>query len=153
MPLFTELSMTTVWSIAIVVFLVIEGITVGIASVWFAIGSLCALIAAACGAELWIQTCIFLAVSVLTLCFTRPIVKKYINGRVQPTNADIVIGKECRVTEEINNVAGTGAVYVDGKTWTARSIDDSVVSEGELVRAERIEGVKLIVTKAMEMAK
>ena len=150
MPLFTEISMTAVWGIGIVVFLVIEGITVGIASVWFAIGSLCSLIASACGAELWLQMVIFFAVSVLTLIFTRPIVKKHINGKVQPTNADLVIGTECRVTEEINNIAGTGAVYVRGKTWTARSLDDEIIPEGELVCAQRIEGVKLIVKKTVE---
>ncbi len=77
--------------------------------------------------------------------YTRPLVKKYVNNKVEPTNADIVIGKECRVTERIDNIAGTGAVYVDGKTWTARSEDDTPIAEGELVTAVRIDGVKLIV--------
>lgn len=153
MPLFAEMTMTGVWVAAIVVFLVIEGITVGIASIWFAIGSLCALIASMLGAELWLQICIFLVVSAVTLYFTRPIVKKYINGKVEPTNADMLIGKDCRVTETIDNIAGTGAVYVDGKTWTARSVDDEPIYEGELVRAERIEGVKLIVSKTEETVK
>lgn len=153
MPLFAELTMTTVWVAAIVVFLVIEGVTVGIASIWFAIGSLCALIAEMLGAKLWLQICIFLVVSAVTLYFTRPIVKKYINGKVEPTNADMLIGKECRVTETVDNIAGTGAVYVDGKTWTARSVDDEPIYEGALVKAQRIEGVKLIVSKTEETVK
>ena len=59
----------------------------------------------------------------------------------------MIIGKECRVVETVDNISGTGAVYVDGKTWTARSADDEVIGEGELVKAIRIEGVKLIVSK------
>ena len=39
----------------------------------------------------------------------------------------------------------TGAVYVDGKTWTARSADGSVLPAGSRVEIRRMEGVKLIV--------
>ena len=113
---------------------------------------LAALIAELLGAALWLQITLFLVVSALTLYFTRPLVKKYVNGKVQPTNADALIGKECKVTENIDNLNGTGAVYVDGKTWTARSDDDEVIEVGQTVIAERIEGVKLIVAKAAETA-
>ena len=113
---------------------------------------LAALIAELLDAALWLQITLFLVVSALTLYFTRPLVKKYVNGKVQPTNADALIGKECKVTENIDNLNGTGAVYVDGKTWTARSDDDEVIEVGQTVIAERIEGVKLIVAKAAETA-
>ena len=113
---------------------------------------LAALIAELLGAALWLQITLFLVVSALTLYFTRPLVKKYVNGKVLPTNADALIGKECKVTENIDNLNGTGAVYVDGKTWTARSDDDEVIEVGQTVIAERIEGVKLIVAKAAETA-
>lgn len=142
--------MTMIWLIAAIAFAVIEALTVGLTSVWFALGSLVALLAELLGAELWLQITLFLVVSALTLYFTRPIVKKYVNSKVEPTNADMLIGKECRVTETIDNIAGTGAVYVDGKTWTARCDDESVIAEGELVIALRIEGVKLIVKKTVE---
>lgn len=147
MPIFAEMSMTTFWIIAMVVFLVIEAVTVGIVSVWFAIGALFAMVTAMLGANLWVQIAVFLVVSAVTLYFTRPLVKKYVNNRVEPTNADMLIGKECRVVETIDNLTGTGAVYVDGKTWTARTVDEEIISEGQLVKAERIEGVKLIVSK------
>ena len=137
MPL--EFTMTTLWLIAMVLFLVVE------VCIWFAAGSLIALLSAMLGAPVWLQVLIFLVVSAVTLYYTRPLVKKYVNNKVEPTNADIVIGKECRVTERIDNIAGTGAVYVDGKTWTARSEDDTPIAEGELVTAVRIDGVKLIV--------
>ncbi len=147
MPIFAEMSMTTFWIIAMVVFLVIEAVTVGIVSIWFAIGALFAMVTAMLGANLWVQIAVFLVVSAVALYFTRPLVKKYVNSKVEPTNADMLIGKECRVVETIDNISGTGAVYVDGKTWTARTIDEEIIPEGQLVKAERIEGVKLIVSK------
>ena len=147
MPVFAEMSMTTFWIIAMVVFLVIEAVTVGIVSVWFAIGALFAMVTAMLGANLWVQITVFLVVSAIALYFTRPLVKKFVNNKVEPTNADMLIGKECRVVETIDNLSGTGAVYVDGKTWTARTVDEEIIPEGQLVKAERIEGVKLIVSK------
>ena len=147
---FGSISATAFWIAAMVLFLVVEALTVGLASIWFAVGSLAAMICAMLNAAVWLQIIVFLVVSAAALYFTRPLAKKYINGRKQPTNADMIIGKECKVTEKIDNLAGTGAVYVDGKTWTARSDSDEVVEEGELVYALRIEGVKLIVNKAKE---
>lgn len=147
MPMLAEMSMTTFWIIAMVVFLVIEAVTVGIVSVWFAIGALFAMVTAMLGANLWVQITVFLVVSAIALYFTRPLVKKFVNNKVEPTNADMLIGKECRVVETIDNLSGTGAVYVDGKTWTARTVDEEIIPEGQLVKAERIEGVKLIVSK------
>lgn len=128
-----------------VLFLAVEAVTVGLVCIWFAAGSLIALLAAMCGAQLWLQIVAFLVVSAATLYFTRPLVKRYVNSKVEPTNADMVIGKECRVTETVDNIAGTGAVYVDGKTWTARSENDEIIPEGTLVTAKSIDGVKLIV--------
>ena len=147
MPMFAEMSMTTFWIIAMVVFLVIEAVTVGIVSVWFAIGALFAMVTAMLGANLWVQITVFLVVSAIALYFTRPLVKKFVNNKVEPTNADMLIGKECRVVETIDNLSGTGAGYVDGKTWTARTVDEEIIPEGQLVKAERMEGVRLIVSK------
>ena len=147
MEFLNGIGMTGVWIIAVVAFLAVEGITVGLTAIWFALGSLAAMFCALAGGAVWLQIVLFLLVSAVALYFTRPLVKKHINGKVIPTNADAVIGKECRVTETVDNIAGTGAVYVDGKTWTARSVDDSVIEKGTLVAAQRIEGVKLIVEK------
>ena len=147
---FGSISATAFWLIAMAVFLIVEAVTVGLAAIWFAAGSLVAMICAMLNAPIWLQIVVFLVVSAVALYFTRPLVKKYINNKVEPTNADMTIGKECRVTETINNIAGTGAVYVDGKTWTARSEDDEIIEAGELVTPIRIEGVKLIVKKAKE---
>lgn len=138
--------MTAVWLIAMIVLLIIEGIVPGLVSIWFAIGAFAAMISAILGAPLWLQVLWFFAVSILTLCLTRPFAKKYVNSRATPTNADMLIGKECVVTEAIDNVLGTGAVTVDGKVWTARTEEpDGKAETGKVMTVVRIEGVKLIV--------
>ena len=138
-------NMSIVWVVRMVVFLVVEAATAGLTCIWFAVGSLAALIAALFDAQLWLQIVWFLVISFVTLYFTRPLVKKYVNSRSQPTNADMVIGKEALVTEDIDNVEATGAVSVGGKVWTARSADGGRIKSGAVVSVLRIEGVKLIV--------
>ena len=137
--------MNWVWLLAIIIFVVVEVSTVSLTCIWFALGALAALLTGMFGGSLWLQVAWFFIVSIATLVATRPLVKKYINGKVQPTNADMTIGQTCVVLEPISNASGTGAVKVGGKVWTARSVDDSVFAPGERVVAVRIEGVKLMV--------
>ena len=140
------MDMTVVWLIAMIVLLVVEGVVPGLISIWFALGALAALISALLHAPLWLQIVWFLVVSIAALALTRPLAKKYINSKTQPTNADMLIGKECVVRESIDNVLGAGAVSVDGKVWTARTENDDIkVPEGSRAVVVRIEGVKLIV--------
>ena len=140
------MDMTVVWLIAMIVLLVVEGVVPGLISIWFALGALAALVSALLHAPLWLQIVWFLAVSIVALALTRPLAKKYINSKTQPTNADMLIGKECVVRESIDNVLGAGAVSVDGKVWTARTeSDDMKAPEGSRAAVVRIEGVKLIV--------
>ncbi len=139
-------NMSIVWVVIMVVFLVVEAATAGLTCIWFAIGALASLIAALFGAPIWLQLVWFFVVSVVTLYFTRPLVLKYVNSRSQPTNADMVIGKEALVTEAIDNVESAGAVAVGGKVWTARSENGEPIEVGSIVTVLRIEGVKLIVS-------
>jgi len=139
-------SMTAVWVVLMIVFLIIEGAAPGLVSIWFALGSLAALIAAVLGAQLWVQGLWFVVISLAALIVTRPLAKKYVNTRTQATNADMLIGQECIVTETIDKLRGTGAVSVAGKVWTARTDEpEKIIKEGTVAVVERIEGVKLIV--------
>ena len=105
-----------------------------------------ALLSAIVGAPLWLQVLWFLLISLVTLVLTRPLAKKYVNSRATPTNADMLIGQECIVTEAIDNVLGLGAVTVGGKIWTARTENHDVKAEvGRVMTVVRIDGVKLIV--------
>ncbi len=133
------------WLVLLIVFAASEAVTVGLTSIWFAAGALFALIAALLGGPLWVQITLFLAVSLLCLAAVRPLAKKHLNDKVEPTNADRVIGAQAQVTEDIDNVHGKGAVVVRGMTWSARSQDGGPISAGTMVRVLRIEGVKVFV--------
>lgn len=141
------INMTMIWLIAMVVLLIVEGVVPGLVSIWFAAGALLALLAALWDLPLAVQIAVFLVASLALLVLTRPLAKKYVNSRVTPTNADRIVGSDCVVTEEIDNLRGTGAVSADGKIWTARmETVDGKAPKGSVVKVLRIEGVRLIVT-------
>lgn len=140
------LNMPAVWLVLMIILLIVEGLVPGLVSIWFALGALGALLSAIVGAPLWLQVLWFLLISLVTLVLTRPLAKKYVNSRATPTNADMLIGQECIVTEAIDNVLGLGAVTVGGKIWTARTENHDVKAEvGRVMTVVRIDGVKLIV--------
>ena len=140
------MSMAVLWVLAAAAFLALELVTVAMVSLWFMAGALAAALAAALHAALWVQILVFLAVSGLCFLVLYPRLGRMVKRGSQATNADMVLGQTCLVTRRIDNLAGTGAVSVGGKTWSARSTGGQSIGEGTLVRAERIEGVKLYVT-------
>ena len=148
----TDRMMTIVWTAAIILFGVVEAATAGLVSIWFVAGALAALVAAFVDAPLTVQIVLFLAVSAAALAMTRPLLRRITTARATPTNADRVLGALVKVTETIDNENSTGAVYADGKTWTARSVDGTVFPVGIQVRVDAMEGVKLLVTQSEKPA-
>lgn len=144
-PLSLQTMAPWMWLIAFVLLLIIEAAVPGLISIWFALGAIAALIASAFHAPMWLQVTVFIVVSIASLIFTRPLAMKYVNGKTKATNADRVLFQKAVVTEEVNNLMGTGAAKVDGKEWTARSKDDGmVIPKGATADIDRIDGVKLI---------
>ena len=140
----------TTWALLAVLFLVIELVTVGMVSLWFMIGALVSLAAALLGAPMWLQIVLFLIVSAVCFALLYPRLKHLVRRSSHATNADMVLGQTCVVTQRIDNLSGTGLVAVGGKTWTARTKTGETAEEGALVRAEEIQGVKLIVSPLNE---
>ena len=146
-----------IWLGILALLLVVEAITAGLTTIWFAGGALIAfcagLVAAiACyaGANLTVQILLFLCVSLVLLIFTRPLAMKYFNKETIQTNANSLIGKKAVVIQEIDNLAQTGQVRINDIEWTARSADDEKIGEGTVVTIEEIRGVKLIVKQNKE---
>lgn len=138
--------MIWIWLGAVILFGAVEAVTVGLVSVWFVIGAAAALLGAVLQAAIWLQITLFIAVSAVALAATRPMVRKLNRGgAAQRTNADRVLEQEAKVTETVDNENASGAVYVDGKTWSARSVSGAVLPKDTFVRVKRIEGVKLYV--------
>ncbi len=138
-------TMAITWLVLMIVFLIVEAATAGLTSSWFAFGALIALAGELLHAPLWLQIVLFIVASVAALLVTRPLAKKYVNQKIQPTNADMVIGAEARVIERIDNIEGTGAVAIGGKIWTARSVAGEPIEKDSLITIRKIEGVKLMV--------
>ncbi len=133
------------WLIGIVILLVIELLTMGLTTIWFAGGAFIAFVISLLGGGQMLQIIVFLAVSFLLLFFTRPIAAKYFNKQRAKTNADSLIGREAKVTKKIDNFNQQGVVVINGVEWSARTADDSVIEEGNKVEIQKIAGVKLIV--------
>lgn len=140
-----------IWLGILAVLLIIEAITAGLTTIWFAGGALVAAIAAYCGAGVVLQFVLFFAVSLVLLIFTRPVAVRYMNHNVEKTNAESLLGKRAVVIEKIDNLAQTGYVRIRDIEWTARTSDDSVkIPENAVVEIEEIQGVKLIVKEVKE---
>ncbi len=139
-------NMLFVWLVLLIVFIVIELVTMGLTTIWFAGGALLAAVAAALHAPLVIQVALFLIVSILLLFFTRPIAVRYFNKDRIKTNVESMVGRQAIVISEIDNLEGIGQVTVGGQEWTARSMDENQkIAVGTVVLVRAISGVKLIV--------
>ena len=70
---------TVYWLVIFIVLLIIEIITMGLTTIWFALGALAAFLAGVFGFGTAVQVGVFLVVSIILLVLTRPIAVKYFN--------------------------------------------------------------------------
>lgn len=141
------------------IFLAIEVMTLGLTSIWFVFagGALLAEAAAFVGVPLYVQLIIFIVVALiifivvtcLLFVLTRPLAaKKYLNSKVEKTNAEALIGQKGVVKERIQNKMGKGTVFINGMNWPAKSLNGKEIKEDTEVLIHEIQGVKLIVKAA-----
>ena len=130
------------WLIIILVFLIIEGMTTNLVTIWFAFGALCAFISSYFTNNIIIELIVFIVFTILSLIFTKPILDKYIKKDTIKTNIDMIIGKTGIVTEDITPLK-CGRVKLQGKSFMA--ISDKEIKKDKNVEVLKIEGVKVIV--------
>lgn len=135
------------WIILAVVLGIIEAGTVNLVTIWFAVGALAAFITSLITESFLIQLSVFTVVSVICLVITRPLIKKFVREKSVPTNADRIIGAEAVVTENIDEISGTGQIKVMGQIWSARTENGEPIEKGKSVIIRRIEGVRAVVEK------
>ncbi len=136
------------WMVLVIAFIIGELVSVGLTCIWFAAGAFVALIAAICGAPFFLQAALFFVVSLALLAATRPWAQRYLNSRIQRTNADSLIGEIIRIEERVSNMDQTGMAVVRGQEWTVRACNDSeTIEKGQSAKIVRINGVKLMVEK------
>ncbi len=139
--------MAILWFVLMCVFLAMEASTVSLVSVWFAAGSLSALVVSLLSGPEWLQILVFFVVSIVTLASLRPILRKYFTPKLHKTNVDAVVGASGKVVEAIDNIQSAGRVKIGGMEWAARSSDGEAIPVGTIVAVDRVEGVKVFVSK------
>ena len=139
--------MWIIWLAIFVIALFIETLGPEIISIWFAGGAIVSLIASFIpGIPWWVETIVFVVVSLALILFMRPIMKKMLKRDVVPSNSETIIGKKGEITEDITPLK-SGEVMVDGTIWTAVSTrDGDTINKGTIVKVLSITGNKLIVT-------
>lgn len=138
--------MIIAWLVAFVVFLVIEAVSASLTSIWFAGGSLAALVALMCRAPLEAQLIVFVAVSFILFLMVRPFAYKYLYRKRTNTNVDSFTGRKAVVKTQVDNEAGTGSAVLAGETWLARAAQEGEILEpGTVVVVTAVSGAKLIV--------
>lgn len=125
-------TISIIWLVVLAILLVIEFLTLGLTTVWFAGGALVAFLVSLAGGPLWLQLLLFIAVSVVLLLFTRPLAVKYLNKDVQKTNVDSIPGQKGIVTATIDNLKAEGQVTIQGMEWTARAKNGNTIEKEKL---------------------
>lgn len=143
-----------VWISMFVVLILIELLTLGLTTIWFAGGTLVAMLANVLGANNIVQWVLFFLASIILLVATRPFAVRFLNKDRVSTNADSLIGQLGVVEQEIDNLKAMGNIMINGQDWTARSAStDLLIEKGKTVVVKSIEGVKLIVEEQKEEPK
>lgn len=143
---------TILWIALIIAFVVIEIVTVGLTSIWFAGGALVALLAQLLGLNVYWQLVLFIAVSAILMTTTRPWALKYFKPRLVKTNYETVLGENVCLTETVDNIKGTGTAVYKGQEWSARAYENGTIFEaGTIVEVKEIRGVTLYVVASRQM--
>ena len=139
-------TLSIIWAVLIVFFTLVEAFTLGLTSIWFAVGALVALIASAFGFNFVVQFISFIVVAVILLIYTRPVARKVFKVGQNKTNVDALIGKKGYVIKSILPKE-VGQVKLNGQIWTAKGEEHETYNVDEEVEVLAIEGVKLIIKK------
>ncbi len=140
-----------IWGGLFVLTVVLEIVSQQLISVWFAAGSFAAFLVLCFHGSIALQVTVFIAVSVVLLLLTRPIVRKLLSYHIKDTNTQ-EIGRIATVIQPIDTLKGTGRVRLDGVDWIAVSKEGLSIPENASVRIDAVEGTKLFVSLIPESA-
>ena len=144
-----------IWSGLVVLFVVAEVVTAGaLFSLPFAIGAGGAGLTALAGGPVWLQVCIFLIVSAVSLAGLRPLARRLDrNAPPLEVGAGRWVGRQGVVVEAIPEGRGaTGMIRLDREVWRAESSLDIPIAVGSTVLVQRVDGVRLVVLPITEVA-
>ena len=129
-----------VWVAVTIICVVIESLTLSLTTIWFGISSFVLVFLAFTPIPFGAQLFIFVAMSLVLLIFTRPVVKKKINQKQIATNYERIIGQIAVVTKKITAL-DKGSVKINGMEWTAAVKEDITLEKGSKCIIDEIAGV------------
>ena len=143
-----EMWMWAIWLTLFLLMLIIEALGTDLVSIWFAVGSLVALILSLIpGVSWWVELIVFVSVSLLALCSLRPLIHKRLRKEIQSSNVDSIVGQKGVLTSKID-LLHHGEVRIHDVTWTAiASREVESIEKGSIVTVLAVVGNKLIVQK------
>ncbi|SDA40150.1 Membrane protein implicated in regulation of membrane protease activity [Butyrivibrio sp. INlla18] len=145
-----EISYVFFWLIITIVLAVIELATMGLLTIWFAVGAVVAMLISFLDVPFIAQFTVFLIVSICAMLVVRPWAAAHLNNKTKKTNVDALVGRKTIVKTDIDNIHGTGKVELDGSTWLATSTSDEIIKEGEEVVIKEVHGAKLVVEREVK---
>lgn len=139
-------TLVLIWLILVILFIIIELISLGLTSIWFAVGALVSAVVAMLNGPIWLQVILFIVVSAVLMACTKGFAKRHLDNRIVKTNAEGLIGTTSIVEETIDNAASSGKIKIGDVEWTARSVSETqVIQKGDKVIIREIRGVKCLV--------
>ncbi len=136
------------WLVLSGIFMIVEGVTYALVTIWFVGGALVAMLLSLLGLSFVAQVIAFVAVSLVLLVITRPLVKRRPDA-ITPTNVNAVVGKVGIVTKEASEFF-TGQGKVEGQIWTIQPLDGQHLLVDTQFIVEEVEGVRLLVVPFKE---
>lgn len=138
--------MIWIWGIITAAALILEFVSAGLISIWFAAGSFITLLVTAIWGNMPIiwQCTIFVVSSCGLLLATRPLFKKFTKKEVK-MNTDALIGKQFKIGKQHNE----NAIYhkIADVEWRIVEDSEEELKEGDFVEIVKIKGNKLVVNK------
>lgn len=133
-------NLTWFWVAVTIICVVIESLTLALTTIWFGISAFLMVFLAFTPLPFPAQLFIFVAVALVLLIFTRPVVKQKLSQKKIVTNYERIIGQIAVVTKKITAL-DKGYVKINGMEWTAAVRQDIVLEEGSKCIIEEIAGV------------
>ena len=144
-----EFELWHIWLIIALILFIMEIFIPSFVLFNFGIGAVVGSLAAGLNLSLEWQIVLFSVATLMSFFLIRPVMKKYAYKRSDgfKTNLDAMVGRQAKVTEEIDNENNRGRVSLDGDIWQARSLYNEIIPTGTTVEIVQLKSIVLIVKK------
>lgn len=134
------------WLVLIVIFLVIEVLSLDLTFLMVALGSVAGLVSDVAGVPVWLQVIIAAVAAAILLFFLRPpLLRRLHRGEdATPSNIDALIGLRGQVLSTVSSLGGQ-VKLANGDVWTARTASGEI-PPGAAVTVSRIDGATAVVS-------